>query len=190
MLLDSYKEIIHSKMGEKRYTHSVNVCNEAIRLAKLYGADAEKAAIAGILHDVAKEMPKEAQLQIIKNGGIMLDTVERASPKLWHAVAGSAYIKHELTIQDTDIINAVRYHTTGRANMTLLEQIIFVADFTSCERNYTGVEIMREKADRSLTEAMLYGVAFSIADLAARNLMIHPNAVNLYNEIILKKEVY
>ena len=93
-----------------------------------------------------------------------------------------------LDINDADIINAIRFHTTGRSNMSLLEKIIFVADFTGDERNYDGVDIMREKALRSLEEAMIYGLQFTIQDLSSRALTIHPNALSCYNELILKDE--
>ena len=188
MNLDDYKKIIKSRMSDYRYTHSVNVSKEAVRLAKKYGADTEKAAVAGILHDITKETPKEEQLQIMTDGGIILDNVQKNSSKLWHGISGSVYIRDVLNITDEDILNAVRYHTTGRAGMSLLEKIIFVADFTGDERNYDGVDIMREKALRSLEEAMIYGLQFTIQDLSSRALTIHPNALSCYNELILKDE--
>lgn len=190
MTIDDYKKIIKNRMGEKRFIHSVNVCAEARRLAKKYGADVGKAEVAGILHDINKETEKSVQLQIITEGGIILSDVEKNSDKLWHSISGSIYVNKELGITDEDIINSIRYHTTGRANMNLIEKIIFIADFTSAERNYDGVEIMREKANKSLEDAMLYGLSFSINDLSKRNRLIHPNTISVYNEIILQKEVF
>ncbi len=175
-------------MSKKRYVHSVNVAKAARQLAVQYGADVEKAVIAGILHDITKETPYDEQLQIINSNGIILDDVQRFLPKTWHAISGSLYIKEYLNIQDTDIINAVRYHTSGRADMSLLEKVIFVADFIGEERNYKGVDIMRQKAKRSLEEAMLYGVSFSISDLTARQYAIDANTLGLYNRLILTKD--
>jgi nicotinate-nucleotide adenylyltransferase len=189
MLLDDYKSLIKSRMGEHRYLHSKNVAKQAKKLAEIYGCDTEKAVVAGILHDVTKETPFDQQLKIISSGGIILDELENTTPKLWHSISGSVFVRDTLGIKDDDIINAIRYHTTGRAKMSLLEKIIFVADFTGEERNYNGVEIMREKSERSLEEAMLFGLQFTLQDLSGRMLTIHPNALACYNELILKDEI-
>lgn len=184
--VNEYKKIIKARMGDYRYTHSVNVSKEARKLAKLYGADEEKAAIAGILHDITKETPKDEQLQIILDGGIILDSIQMNAPKLWHSISGSVYVQKELGIEDEDILNAIKYHTTGRAGMTLLEKIIFIADFTSEERDYKGVSTMRKKSRKSLEEAMLYGFKFTFSDLSKRELAIHPDELYCYNEIVLQ----
>ena len=185
MNIGEYKKIIRPLMSEYRYTHSVNVSKEAVKLAKRYGADEEKAAVAGILHDITKEMPKEEQLQIILDSGIILDDIQKNAPKLWHGLSGSLYIKKYIGIDDEDILNAICYHTTGRAGMSLLEKIIFVADFTSEERTYKGVATMRKKSRKSLEDAMLYGFKFTFSDLSSRELAIHPDELACYNEIVL-----
>ena len=185
MNIDSYKKIIKSRMSDYRYKHSVNVAKEAVRLAKKYGADEEKAAIAGVLHDITKENTKEEQLQIMTDGGIILDDVQKISSKLWHGISGSVYMRDKLDITDEDILNAVKYHTTGRAGMSVLEKVIFVADFTSEERDYSGIRTIRKKANKSLEEAMLYGLQFTLKDLSKRALIIHPDALACYNEIVI-----
>ena len=164
--ISDYKKIIRERMGDYRFSHSVNVAKEAKKLAKHYGADENKAEIAGILHDITKEMPKEQQLQIIIDSGIILDNVQLHAPKLWHGMSGSIVVRDELGIDDEDILNAIRYHTTGRAGMSLLEKVIFTADFTSEERTYSGVATMRKKSKKSLEEAMLYGYQFTFKDLS------------------------
>lgn len=183
--LNDYKEIIKPKMSESRYIHSVNVAKQAKHLANIYGVDEEKALIAGLLHDIAKEMPKEEQLQIMTKGGIILDEIQQRALKLWHGICGSVYVRDVLGIDDEDIINAIRYHTTGRANMSMLEKIIFIADFTSDERDFKGVTKMRKLADKSIDDAMLYGFRFTFYDLSKRKLAIHPDELNCYNEIVL-----
>lgn len=185
MSIAEYKKLIKSMMSENRYNHCVNVSKEAVKLAKRYGGDEEKAAIAGILHDITKEIPKEEQLQIMLDSGIILDDIQKNAPKLWHGISGSAYIKNHLDIDDEDILNAICYHTTGRAGMSLLEKIIFVADFTSEERTYKGVATMRKKSRKSLEDAMLYGFKFTFSDLSSRELAIHPDELACYNEIVL-----
>ena len=184
MNAEEYRSLIKNRMGERRYIHSLNVAKAAVKLAKHYGADVEKAETAGILHDCCKEIPKDEMLQIITRGGIILDATEKNSSKLWHAIAGSVYVRDELGIKDEDIINSIKYHTTGRAGMSLLEKIIFIADFIGDERDYDGVEIMREKAFNRLEEAMLFGLQFTITDLAKRKLQIHSNALFCYNYTI------
>lgn len=185
MNLNDYKEIIKPMISERRYIHCVNVSKEAVFLANKYGADEEKAAIAGILHDITKELGNDEQLQIIHDSGIILDNVQKKAPKLWHGITGSLYIKNNLGIDDEDILNSIRYHTTGRSGMSILEKVIFVADFTSDERTYNGVETMREKSRKSLEEAMLYGFRFTFSDLTKRGLAIHPDEIFCYNEIVL-----
>lgn len=187
MNINEYKKIIKSKMGDYRYTHSVNVSEEAVRLARRYGADEEKAAVAGILHDITKELPREEQLQIMLDGGIILDDIQKEAPKLWHGISGSVYVRDNLDIKDEDILNAIRYHTTGRAKMSLLEKIIFIADFTSKERDYSGVSTMRKKSKKSLESAMLYGFQFTFKDLTKREMAIHPDELACYNEIVMLK---
>lgn len=183
-----YLSLIKNRMGQRRYTHSVNVSESAVELAKLYGADVEKAETAGILHDCCKEIPKDEMLQIMTDSGIILDAVEQGTSKLWHAIAGSVYVRDVLGIKDEDIVNSIRYHTTGRAGMSLLEKVIFIADFISAERDYDGVEIMREKAFNCLEDAMLFGLQFTITDLAKRKLTIHSNALACYNDTIITLE--
>lgn len=189
MNISEYMEIIRPRMSEHRFIHSVNVSKEAVKLAKLYGADEEKAEIAGILHDITKETSTEEQLQIIVDSGIILDDIQKEAPKLWHGLSGSLYIKKNLGITDEDILNAICYHTTGRAGMSLLEKIIFIADFTSEERTYKGISTMRKKSRKSLEEAMLYGFKFTFSDLSRRELAIHPDELACYNEIVLSRTI-
>lgn len=188
MINTDYKAIIRALMGDYRFDHSVNVAAEAVELAKLYGEDEEKAYTAGILHDITKEIPKDEQLKIIADGGILLDDVQKNAPKLWHSISGSVYIQTELGITDSDIINAVRYHTTGRANMSLLEKIIYIADYTAVGREYNGVEIMREKSRKSLEEAMIFSFQYTFNNLSSKEVAIHPDEIFAYNYIVLNKE--
>ena len=105
-------------LTQKRFEHSLNVSEEAVKLAKKYGADTEKAELAGLLHDILKDTPPEKQLKILADFGIIMSDVELSAKKFWHAISGAVYIKHVLHIEDEDVYNAVRYHTTGRKNMT------------------------------------------------------------------------
>lgn len=184
MNVKEYEKIIRPRLKDARFEHSKNVSKEAVRLAKKYGADVEKAAIAGILHDITKETSEKEQLEIMRQAGIELTPLELGSTKLWHAISGSGYIKVILEIDDEDILNAVRYHTTARGGMSVLEKVIFIADFTSAERDYDGVDKIRKAADKSLEAAMLEGLSFSIEDLAHRRLAIAKDTLDAYNEVV------
>ncbi len=182
-----YEDIISQRMKAARFRHSKNVAKEAIRLAKKYGADPDKAELAGILHDATKETEADEQMKLIAKAGIQLSTLELESPKLWHAISGSAFVQVELGIEDQEVIDAIRYHTTGRAGMTLLDKVIFIADFISADRDYEGVDRMRQIAEKSLDDAVLEGMAFTIADLAERKLTIAPDTFAGYNEFAAMK---
>ena len=175
-------------LSDYRRIHSLNVSKEAVRLASKYGADIEKAEIAGLLHDITKEMDDKTQLKIIENGGIMLSCVEKASPQLFHAMSASVYVKTHFGIEDEDIINAIRYHTTARAGMSLLEKVVFLADFTSADRKFQDIDVIRQHADVSLEDGMLYALQFTILRIAKRGGLISPDALDAYNEIVLASQ--
>lgn len=185
MDLKQYEEIVHSHLSERRFQHCLNVAKAAVELAAKNGADIEKARLAGILHDIMKETPPGEQLKILQSSGIMLTDVERSAPKLWHAISGFAYLRDVLGVKDADILDAVRYHTTGRAHMSVLEKIVFVADFISDERDYEGVGELRKAAHGSLDEAVLAGLIYTIQDLSQNRKPIHPDSLAVYNEEIL-----
>lgn len=185
---EQYIEIIRSRLSDYRFRHSLCVADEAKRLAQKYGADPAKAYTAGILHDIMKDTAKDAQLQILADYGVTLDEVEQSAPMLWHARCGEVFLRNILGVNDEDILSAVRYHTTGRAGMTLLEQVVFTADFTSADRDYPDVDVMRAKADRSLTEAIRYGVEYTIGDLQRQGRAVHPDTLAVYDEIVLSEQ--
>lgn len=183
---EEYKEIIRPKLTDARYIHSLNVAESARELAHIYGCDEEKCAVAGILHDIMKDTPKEQQLKMLSDFGIILSTTEKVTPSLWHQISGAAYIERVLGIKDDDILGAVRYHTSGKAGMSTFEKIIFIADFISADRNYPGVDRMRAFAAESLDKAIVEGLAFTIKELAIKNRPIIADTIHAYNEAVLK----
>ncbi len=185
MTYSDYEQAVRNKLKDKRFIHSVNVANQAEELAKRFGADPNKAKIAGILHDITKQDNSSEQLQTIINGGIILTNVEKCSPNLYHAISGSVYIRQNLGVNDEDIIHAVRYHTTGRAGMSLLEKIIYLADLTSADRDYPDVDRMRRIVRQDLDEGMRESLRFIIPDLIERKLLLHPDTIEAYNEYFL-----
>ena len=183
---NEFKEILKNRLTEKRYTHSLNVADSAKKLARLYGYDEEIAYTAGLIHDCCKDTPAGLQLSYMLENDVELSEYELGVAKLYHSICGSVFVKKEFGIDNQDIINAVRYHTTGRKNMSLLEKIIFIADFISDERDYDGVEIMREKAVKSLDEAIVEGLSFTIKDLIDQGRIIHPDTLDAYNDAMMK----
>ncbi|MBR0535055.1 MAG: bis(5'-nucleosyl)-tetraphosphatase (symmetrical) YqeK [Clostridia bacterium] len=183
---EEFKEILQKRLTEKRYIHSLNVAESARELAKQYGADEEKAFTAGLIHDSCKDTPAGLQLSYMLENGVELSDIEINTPKLYHAMCGKVFAQKEFGIEDEDLLNSIRYHTTGRKSMSLLEKVVFIADFISAERDYNGVEIMREKAARSLDEAIVEGLGFTIKDLVDRERVVHPDTIDAYNDAVSK----
>lgn len=181
------QNVARQKLTPPRFEHALRVADRARELAQKYGANDRKANIAALLHDIMKETPQPEQLEIIEKSGIMLSRADTENPKIWHSMAGAAYIREELGIDDEDIYNAVYYHTTGRAGMSVLEKVIYVADYTSADRTYNDVDQMRRLAGESLEDAMLFALEFCITKLAKARQVIHPNGVACYNELLIEK---
>lgn len=186
MNITEYRRIIRPLLGDYRFHHSVCVSDAACELARQYGADEDKAQMAGILHDVMKDIPHEEQLKRMEEYGVVLTDVELHAPKLWHAILGAAYLHHVLGISDPELLDAVRYHTTGRAHMMLMDKIIFTADFISADRTYDGVKKFRKMAKESLPKVMHAELAYTIESLAKDGIPIHPDTLAAYNEVSLE----
>ena len=182
--IEVYKNDVAGRLSPYRLNHSLCVADSARALAEVYGWDPESAYVAGILHDVLKEQEAPEALAFFKANGVTLTPLERSAPKLWHAMAGAVYIEKTYGLP-ADIVTAVRWHTTGRAGMSLAEKILFTADFISADRDYPGVDDMRARARQSLELAMEEGLRFTIYELSEQRRAIHPDTVAAYNEIIL-----
>lgn len=181
---EKYKSDVRKHLSDARYYHSLCVAEEAKKLAEKYGADPEKAEIAGILHDVAKEIPYDKQEKMLEKYDVNLTEFEKKKPKLWHAVLAAEYVKNELGVEDEEILGAIRWHTTGRKDMTLLEKILFIADFNSADRTYEGVEDMRKLADKSLELAMIEGITFTANEQFENHFLIGADMIDAYNDAI------
>lgn len=148
-------------LTEKRIAHVLGCENEAVSLANRWGEDPERAAVAGILHDITKKLSAEEQLKLCEKYGIINDAAEVANPKLLHAKTGAAFARELFGIED-DIYGAIRWHTTGKPDMTLLEKIIYLADFVEPTRNFPGVEELRELCLEDIDAAMAKGLEMSL----------------------------
>ncbi|MCH5191811.1 MAG: bis(5'-nucleosyl)-tetraphosphatase (symmetrical) YqeK [Oscillospiraceae bacterium] len=179
-----FLEILKKRLTPGRLYHSICVAEQAKRLAEIYDSDSEKAYTAGLIHDIMRYEPPESMIKIIENGGTALTDSEKKITVTLHAAAGEAYLRTELGVTDNEILSAVRYHTTGRENMTLLEKIIYVADLTSEDREYPDVAEVRELAEKDLDKAVLRGLSFTIEDNARKNRPIHLDTVKAYNHLV------
>ncbi len=167
----------------RRYEHCCAVSKRAKELAKIHHSDPDKAAVIGMLHDICRDVEQEYMLQMLRDFGIILNNVERRSPQLWHAIVGAAYVEHILHEDDEEIINAIHFHTTGRANMSRLEKILYVADATSEDRVYADAPFVRELADMSLEAAMMYLLKGTFRELLCDFAPLHSDSVAAYNEL-------
>lgn len=188
-MYDNFKQILKQRLNEKRYYHSLCVADEAKRLAEKIGIDTERAYLAGLLHDITKNSCKEEHLQIFGEFGIILNDIEKNAEKLWHAISGASYVENVLGITDKDIIDAIRYHTTAKKDMSPLCKVLYLADFTSSDRDYTDVSVMRELVDKSMDSAFVYALQYTIKDLADSKRAIHFDTLSAYNQAVSNLEV-
>lgn len=168
-------------MSDTRYKHSIEVAKSAVKLAKKFGADPKKAQISGLLHDIMKEEKNNIQLDMMKNSNLNIDEITLNSKKLWHQVTGMIYSRDVLGIDDEDILNAIRYHTSARKNMSILEKVVYIADYISDDRDYKGVNDMRIYANRSLDEALVNALIFTISELTENKRTICTDTIDAYN---------
>ncbi|MBO4934089.1 MAG: nicotinate (nicotinamide) nucleotide adenylyltransferase [Clostridia bacterium] len=159
---------------EKRFNHILRVEKAAVALAEHYGADVYKARAAALLHDVTKRKTHEEQLNMAREFGIIGAEEFDKSPKVAHAFTASAYAEHRFLISDSDLLNAIRYHTTGRAGMSLLEKIIFLADGIEEGRVFDGVEEIRRAAFEDIDLAMLISLEKTKEKVDKSGAYLHP----------------
>jgi predicted HD superfamily hydrolase involved in NAD metabolism len=187
-LLDDREKLlaqVRAQMNQKRYDHTLGVADSARRLAERYGADPVKAELAGILHDYCKCWPVEKMRQILLRYDMPQDLID-GDKELWHAFVGAVVIQTELGVTDPEILQAVRYHTTGREGMSLLEKVVCVADYIEPNRSFPGVEEIRELAEKNLDEALTVALGGTIAHLVERKKQVYPLTLLAYNDLVRK----
>lgn len=180
---DALLEVLKNRLNPKRFAHVLGVAETAMKYAKLYGADIEKAEIAGLLHDCTKDYDYETQLKLLETYGCPARDEDKTKPII-HSVTAPVSAKYDFGIDDKEILNALRYHTTGRAGMTLLDKIIYVADFTEPTRDYSDVDFYREKAEKDLDEALFLGMKWIIRDKIDNDRFLHPDSIKMFNSML------
>ena len=161
-----------SYLKYKRILHVLGTEQEAIRLAERYGADVEKARRAALLHDITKKLDMADQLALCQRYGIRLDDLEQKALKLLHAKTGAAIARDVFGVDD-EIYNAIWYHTTGHAGMTLLEKIIYIADYIEPSRDFPGVDRLRKVCYENLDAGVLLGLEMTVEEMTAMGNPVH-----------------
>lgn len=178
------KEKLKRTLSEKRYKHSLGVCDEAVKLAQKYGADKDKAYLAGLLHDCAKGYDINKQIELCGEYRIALDKITLVCTPVIHAPLGAAVANDEYGIDDEEILEAIRCHTVAKENMSILDKIIYVADMIEPMRDFPGVDEIRKAAYEDIDKAFIMGLKQSIVFNAEKNKIIHPDTISAWNYML------
>lgn len=181
MDINAMRTKLQGMLLEKRFNHSLMVCETAKELARMYGADEKKAEIAGLLHDCAKNFSKDEMFSLCEKYAIKLDEVTKKQVGLIHAFLGAEIAKDLFGIDDDEIYDAIFYHTVGKPDMSLLTKIIYIADAIEPLRNYDGVEHLRELAHSDLDKALVYQIDITIKSVLKKGSLLHLNTVDTRN---------
>jgi len=179
------KEKLRGKQSPKLYRHSIAVAEMSIRLAKIYRIDEKQALLAGLLHDYAKEMPKKELIVYAKSRNIAIDFVQQKQPGLLHGIVSAHIAKIEFEINDTEILHAIEIHSTGSTNMSLLDKILYISDSAEPDRDYDGVEMIRDLVFNSeLDSALLVAMKIKLIYVIEKKIMLHPDSIGAWNELV------
>ena len=175
--------LVKETLSEKRYNHSICVMERCAEYAKDLNVDIQKAKLMGILHDIAKEMPSEEKIKYCMENGIDIEDIERVHVTLLHGKI-AAHIAKEKYGLDDELSNAIKYHTTGRENMTIWEKILYVADTTSVDRKYSNTEYFYNLSKENFDKALIEILIMTIKDRLDEKKMIHIDSINALNYLI------
>lgn len=188
---EGIKKVLKKRLKDKRYEHSLGVMETMCELAEIYHADKEKAKLAGLVHDITKNDTLDEQLACIERYDIPADEDIKTHKKLLHAVTAPYVLKNELGIDDEDVLRAVRYHTTARPDMDLLEKLLYVADYIDPTRDYDDVDFYRELARKDIDRCAFLCLAYTVENLSKNKKFIYKDtfeAYSFYAKIYEKQE--
>ena len=189
--IKEYKAILKEVLTPGRYEHTLGVEYTAACLAMRYGEDLTRTRIAALLHDCAKCIPAKDQLSQCRDYEIPISPVEEANPNLLHAKLGAWYARESYDIDDPEILSAIYYHTTGKPDMTLLEKIIYIADYLEPNRNKAAnLDQVRKEAFLDLDQCLLIILESTVSYLNSRDMMIDPmteETRQFYRKMLLPK---
>lgn len=183
--VNNIEKRLQTMLSHDRYMHSLRVTRQSVILARQFGADAGKAEIAGLLHDCARDLSFREALNVARKFDIIFDDITINSPGIIHAVTGKAIARNEFGITDDGVLDAIRYHTTGRKGMSLLEKVIFIADYTEPSRDFPGVNETRSILKKSLDRAVIYAMENTIKYLISEKQLIHVDTIDARNSFYL-----
>lgn len=175
-------------LSDYRYTHCLRVEKVCRGLAAEFNGDIQRAGLAGLLHDYAKERSDQEFIDVIKNKQMDPELLNYNNA-VWHGIVGAEIIKDELGIYDEDVLNAVRRHTVGSTNMTQVDKCVFVGDFIEPERDFPGIDKARSYAKKSLDSAVAFELKHSLQHLVNKNREIYPETFVSYNYWITKGDL-
>lgn len=191
-IIDIQQKLQH-ELDEERYQHTLGVMYTSAALAMRHCCDMEQALLAGLLHDCAKCIPNEEKIRICQTQGIPVSDVERANPSLLHAKLGAYLAKEQYQVTDSNVLNAISSHTTGRPEMTLLEKIVYIADYMEPgRRNLPNMEEVRFLAFQDIDACLLRILKDSLVYLKTRKMPIDPTTEQTYiyyDQTLGKKEI-
>ncbi len=179
---------LKNSLPPKRYKHVAGVCAEAVKLANHYGADETRAYNAALLHDCAKGCGEEEQFRLCSEYGVELDEITKKCPPIIHAPLGAEIARRVYGVNDDEVLEAIRFHTVGKANMTLLEKIIYIADMIEPSRDFDGVDELRRAAYEDIDEAMLMCIAQGLIYNVKKCAVIHPKTLEAWNYLQINKK--
>lgn len=180
-----YLELLEIRLKKSRFNHTLGVVETSAKMARFYGIDSIATMTAAALHDYAKNLSASELLTYATEKGLEIDSVMCASSELLHGAVGAAMVREELGIENLEILNAIAYHTVGRKQMSQMEKIVYLADAIEPGRSeYPGLEDLRELAFENLDAGVLASVTSTLNYVLECGLAIHPNSVDLYNELL------
>ena len=187
MKREDYLAILKQRLSKERYIHSLGVEETAVHLARIYNLDERKAALAGLMHDYAKDMKKEMLLKKAVEFGIVINDVEINAYQVLHGPVGAKLLQQECGIDDEEVLQAIAKHTTGGKHMTELEKIVYLADYIEPNRDLPAVDEIRRKAEFDLDEAIFLVIEQTFVHLLRKKVCIDQNTVDLWNSLVKKK---
>lgn len=181
MNIDDIKNMLKNMLSPKRFAHSIHVMEAARMLAERYGEDPEKAELAGLIHDCAKDLDKSTTFTLCQKYDIMIDDIMQKQPEILHGKVGAFLARDLFGVECPRVLAAVADHTMGRENMDKLSSIIFIADYIEAGRQYEGVDEIRKAAESSLEEAIVAGVDNTITHVLKKGGLLHPQTIQTRN---------
>lgn len=182
VLTDNIIDFLSKNLSERRFIHSLGVRDCAVSLAGKYSQDSIKAETAALLHDCCKEIPPEVLLKKAKEYDIPMNEVFQLQPGLLHGFVGAFEASTRFSIYDEDVLNAVRYHSTARPGMSMLEKIVYVADCIEPNRKkHSWMSALKSLAYSNIDEAVVFGINVSLSHLVEQNKLINPLSIDARN---------